>query len=324
MIRLVARTRLVVAAALYCIASTGQMAAAQSPGRPITILVPYSAGTGQDVLARVIGEELQKKWGQTFVIDNKPGANGAIGTQAAARAAPDGQTLLMTSTSFTTNLGLLKNVPYDPVKDFVPVIEPAIGHLALAIHPSVPVKTLQEFISYAKTRPGELNYSSPGVGGPHHLAMELFKQMANVDLKHIPYKGTAGAVTDLLGGHVNAGFVALHVVKPMINQIRLLGAAGKARATAFPELPTLDEQGLAGFNVTLWYGLFAPAGTPPQVVARFNTAINEVLTQPAVIEALGQQGLTVVGGSPTDLGRLVEREIVVWRKVVHESGIAAE
>ena len=296
----------------------------QTPGRAITIVVPYSPGTGQDVLARLIGEELQKKWGQAVVVDNKPGANGVIGSQAVARAAPDGHTLLLTSTSFTTNLSLQKHVPYDPIKSFAPIVELAIGHLALGVHPSVPANTTQEFIAYAKSQPGKLNYSSPGVGGPHHLAMELFKQSTKTDLTHIPYKGTAGAVADLLGGHVNAGFVAIHVVMPMLSQVRLLGAAAKERPAVLPDLQTLDEQGVTGFNVTLWYALFAPAGTSPEIIKRYNTAINEMLLQPQVAESLNRQGLTVVGGPPERLSQLVEREIGVWQKVVKEAGISAE
>jgi tripartite-type tricarboxylate transporter receptor subunit TctC len=310
--------------AVFALLLGSAVADAQTSGRPITIVVPYSPGTGQDVLARLLGEELQKKWGQAVVVDNKPGANGVIGSQAVARAAPDGHTLLLTSTSFTTNLSLQKHVPYDPVKSFAPIAELAVGHLALGVHPSVPANTTQEFIAYAKNQPGKLNYSSPGVGGPHHLAMELFKQSTKTELTHIPYKGTAGAVADLLGGHVNAGFVAIHVVMPMLNQIRLLGAAAKERPAVLPELKTLDEQGVSGFNVTLWYALFAPAGTPTEIVARYNGAINEVLTQSQVVESLNRQGLTVVRGGPERLSQLVQREIDVWQKVVKEAGITAE
>lgn len=307
--------------ALCGLTATWQEAAAQSSGRPITIVVPFSPGTGQDVLARVLGEDLQKKWQQPFVIDNRPGANGVIGSQVVARAAPDGHTLLLTATSFTSNYSVLKTVPYDPVKDFAPIIQLATGHLALAIHPSVPAQTTSEFIEYAKTRPGKLNYASAGTGGPHHLAMELFKQSTGADLQHIPYKGTSGAVTDLLAGHVDAGFVAIHVVLPTLNQIRLLGAAAKERASVLRELPTLDEQGVTGFDVSLWYGLFAPAGTPPETVARFNKAINEALADPRVAERLSGQGLTIVGGPPERLGEKTRSELEIWRKVVREAGI---
>jgi tripartite-type tricarboxylate transporter receptor subunit TctC len=299
-------------------------AAAQAPGRAITIIVPFSPGTGQDVLARMIAEDWQRRWGNPVVVDNKPGANGVIGSQAVARAAPDGHTLMLNATSFTTNLSLQKNVPYDPVKNFMPVAELAVGQLALAVHPSVPVQTLKDFIAYAKAHPGELNYSSPGIGGPHHLAMELFKLSTGTDLKHIPYKGTSGAVADLLGGHVQAGFVAIHVIKPALGQIKLLGAAMRERSEVLPDLPTLDEQGVTGFNVTLWYALFAPAGTPTDIVTRYNEAINDMLKQPAVIDTLTRQGLTVAGGPPERLGALVQREIAVWSKVVKDAGITAE
>jgi tripartite-type tricarboxylate transporter receptor subunit TctC len=188
----------------------------------------------------------------------------------------------------------------------------------------VPAPTLKDFIAYAKSKPGELNYSSPGIGGPHHLAMELFKLSTGTKLTHIPYKGTAGAVADLLGGHVQAGFVAIHVVKPALEQIRLLGAATQERSKVLPDLPTLDEQGVSGFNVTLWYALFAPAGTPSEIVARYNTAINEMLRQPQVLESLTKQGLVVAGGPPERLAQRVGREIAVWARVVKEAGITAD
>lgn len=303
------------------LSTTLERAIAQNSGRPITIVVPFSPGTGQDVLARTIAEDLQRKWRQPVVVDNRPGANGVIGSQVVARAAPDGQTLLLTATSFTSNYSVLKTVPYDPIKDFEPIIQLATGHLALAIHPSIPAKTTSEFIAHAKARSGSLNYASAGTGGPHHLAMELFKQSTGADLQHIPYKGTSGAVTDLLAGHVDAGFVAIHVVMPTLNQVKLLGAAAKERASVLPDLPTLDEQGVKGFDVSLWYGLFAPAGTPPETITRFNTAINEALSDPQIIQRLNGQGLSLVGGPPDRLGEKTRSEIEMWRKVVREAGI---
>jgi tripartite-type tricarboxylate transporter receptor subunit TctC len=301
-------------------------AAAQTPGRTITIVVPFTPGSGPDILARVVGEELQNRWNQPVVIDNKPGASGNIGAQQVARAAPDGNTVLMTTNPFTANISLLKNVPYDPVKSFTPVIEVGVGALALALHPSVPAATTREFIDYAKARPGEVNYGSPGVGTPHHLAMELFKLTAKVDLRHIPYRGSAGATNDLLGGHVAAGFQAIHVILPMaqVNQVRLLGVASKDRLKVAPDLPTLQEQGLADFEVDLWYGILAPAGTPAEVVTRYNTAIDEILRTPEVVEKLGKQGLTVVGGSPERFAEFIAKDIAKWQKVVKEAGISAE
>ena len=201
-------------------------AAAQVTGRPITIIVPYTPGTGIDILARALGAELTKHWGQPVVVDNKPGASGNIGTQVASRAAPDGQTLLMIAKTFVTNGSLFKNVPYDPVKSFAPVIKLATGSIVLAVHPSVPADSVSAFIQYVKARPGEVNYGSPGFATPHHLAMELFKHATQTSLVHIPYKGTSGVMSDLVGNHVSAMFVPTHVALPLAadKQIRILGS----------------------------------------------------------------------------------------------------
>jgi tripartite-type tricarboxylate transporter receptor subunit TctC len=301
-------------------------ASSQTAGRTITIVVPFTPGTGPDILARTIGEEIQRRWNQPVVVDNKPGASGNIGTQIVARAAPDGHTLLMTSNPFTANISLLKDVPYDPVKSFAPIVMPGYGVLALAVHPSLPATTTKEFIDYAKARPGEIDYGSPGIGTPHHLAMELFKLTGNVDLRHIPYRGSAGAVTDLLGGHVKAGFMAVHLALPLVqgNQIRLLGVASIPRAKVAPDLPTLDEQGITGFDVNLWYGLLAPAGTPPETIARYNTVVNEILRQPQIVEALAKQGLTVAGGTSEQFGQFIIADAEKWRQVVKDAGITAQ
>ena len=301
-------------------------AAAQQPGRAITIIVPFTPGTGPDILSRIIGEQIQQRWSQPVVVENKPGASGNIGTQIVARAAPDGHTLLMTSNPFTANISLLKDVPYDPVKNFVPIIGPGVGVLALAVHPSLPVKTMQEFIDYAKAHPDQIDYGSPGVGTPHHLAMELFKLTAHVNVRHIPYRGSAGAVSDLLGGHVKAGFMAVHLALPLVqnNQMRLLGVASLQRAKVAPDLPTLDEQGLKGFEVNLWYGFLAPEGTPREIVTRYNTVVNEILREPKIVETLAKQGLTTVGGTPEALAQFVASDVAKWQRVVKEAGITAE
>ena len=300
-------------------------ATAQAAGRAITFVVPYSPGTGPDILARIVGEEIQQRWSQPVVIENKPGASGNIGTQSVARSAPDGHTLLMVSNPFTANMSLFKNVPYDPVKSFAPVIEVATGSLALAVHPSVPARSIKEFIEYVKARPGELNYSSPGVGVPHHLAMELLKSVARIDMKHVPYRGSAGATQDLVGGHVSAAFQAVHVAVPLMqnNQLRLLGVASKERTSIAPELPTLVEQGLP-VEVDLWYGVFTPYGTPTTIVARYNKEINEIISAPQIAEKLAKQGLIVVGGTPDHLAEFIVQDIPKWQRVVKEAGITAE
>ena len=261
--------------------------------RTITIVVPFTPGTGIDILARLLGEQIQKRWEQTVIIENKPGASGNIGSQQAARAEPDGHTLLMTVNTFVMNASLFKSLPYDPQKSFAPIIEVATGSLALVVHPSLAAATVSEFVAYAKARPDEINYASPGRGTPQHLAMELLKLNAGISLKHVPYSGSAGAVRDLVGGHVNAMFLPLHTALPLVadNQIRLLAVGSAARSAQAPDVQTLAEQGVSGFDVDLWYGLLAPAGTSPEIVARYNGVLNEILAQASVREALAKQGM---------------------------------
>jgi tripartite-type tricarboxylate transporter receptor subunit TctC len=312
---------------LLVLAATLAPAAAQGlSNRPITIVVPFSPGTGPDVMARAVGEGLQRRWNQAVVIDDKPGATGNIGTQAVARAAPDGHTLLMTSNPFTTNASLFTNLPYDPVKSFTPIIDVGAGALALCVHPSLPVKDAKEFIAYVKQHPGVLNYGSPGVGGPHHLAMELFKRTAGIDLTHVPYRGSAGATQDIVGGHVAGGFLSLSLAAPLAKTgaLRILGIASKDRVPTSPELPTLAEQGIAGFEAELWFGLLAPAGTPHDIIARYSATINEIVREPQFIETAAAQGIITRGGTPEQLAAFLARDIAVWQQVLKEAGIRAE
>jgi tripartite-type tricarboxylate transporter receptor subunit TctC len=301
-------------------------ALAQTTGRPITIIVPYTPGTGIDILARALGSELARHWAQPVVVDNKPGASGNIGTQIAARAAPDGQTLLVVAKTFVTNVSLFKNVPYDPVKSFAPVVKLATGSIVLAVHPSVPAETVPAFIEYAKAQPGKINYGSPGFATPHHLAMELFKHATGTDLVHIPYKGSSGVMSDLVGNHVSAMFVPTHVALPLAadRAIRILGVASPERVPAAPNVPTLAEQGVTGFDVDIWFGLLAPAGTPSDVIARTNTVINEFLRSPAVEGALAKQGLITAGGTPDTLAQLIAHDMAKWQRLIREAGITAE
>jgi tripartite-type tricarboxylate transporter receptor subunit TctC len=314
-----------IAVALLAWALAPLPASAQPAGRPITIVVPFTPGTGPDILARVLGDELQTRLHQPVVIDNKPGASGNIGTQFVARAAPDGLTLLMTSSPFTQNLALMKNVPYDPIKNFVPIIECGIGVMALVVNPAMPVKSTKEFVDYVTARPGQIDYASPGYGTPHHLAMELFKLASHTDLKHIPYKGSAGAVQDLVGGHVSAMFLPIHVGLPLVqnNDIRLLAVANATRLPSAPDAPTLDE---AGYHVDLdyWFGIVAPAGTPNEVVERLNKLANEILNDPPITAKLAVQGMTIIGGPPQRFADLIAREVVKWEKLLRAAGIAAE
>src|SRR5215472_14069301 len=297
-------------------------AAAQGlSARPITIVVPFTAGTGPDVMARIIGEEIRKRWNQPVVVDNKPGASGNIGTQFAARAAPDGHTLLMTSNNFTSNVSFFRDLPYDPIKSFVPIVDVGAGALALCVNPSFPATNLAEFIAYVKSHPGELSYGSPGVGGPHHLAMELLKQVTGMQMKHIPYRGSGGATQVIVGGHVSGGFLSLCIAAPLArsNSLRILGVASKDRVPTAPELPTLAEQGVEGVEAELWFGLLAPAGTPREIIVRYNEAINEIVREPHVIELAARQGIEVRGGTPQQLAEFLAQDIKTWRKVVKEA-----
>jgi tripartite-type tricarboxylate transporter receptor subunit TctC len=311
--------------ALAGFAAGGDATAQKLSGRAITIIVPFTPATGPDIVARTIGGELQQRWGQPVVIDNKPGATGKIGAYAAARAAPDGHTLLITG-PFTQNISLFKNLPYDPVKSFTPIMKVAAGSIALTVHPSVPANSTQEFVDYVNGRPGRINYASPGVGTAHHLTMELFKLTAQINVMHIPHKDFGGAIASLVGGHVSAMFIPLHAALPPAQDrmIRLLAVASKERVHAAPELPTLAEQGWPGFEADVWSGMLAPAGTPPEIVAKYNTTINEILRTPQVAERLAKQGLVAIGGSPERFAEFIANDMVKWQKLVKEAGIAAE
>src|SRR5438477_1945185 len=292
----------------------------------IRLNVPFTAGTGPDLLARILGEELRQRWNQPVIVENKPGASGTIRMDAAPRAAPDGQTLLVTPNTFVMNPSLVRAIPYDPEKSFVPIVEIATGVLALVVHPSLNVNTFPELVAAARSKPGEINYASPGRGTPQHLAMELLKLTAKIDLTHIPYAGSAGAVKDLAGGHVSAMILPVHTALPLAEagQIRILAVGSRARAPQAPQVPTLAELGVADYDVDLWYAVLAPAGTPKEIVDRYNAVFNEILTQPGVKAVLDKQGLIALGGPPERLAELIARDRQRWAKVVKDAGITAE
>src|SRR5256885_5388418 len=299
---------------LALVASTG---AAQDPwpSRPVHIIVPYPPGTGADILARVLGPKLAERWRAAVVTDNKPGATGNIGAEAAAKSPPDGYALLLTATSFTTNPAL-KPAPFDPVKDFAPIALLATGALGVYINPQVPAKTAREFVSLVRSQPGKLYYSSPGNGGPQHLAMELLKLETGMDIIHVPYKGAAGAVSDLVGGHVQAMISALQTVAPHVQsgRLRMLAVMSARRSEAFPDVPTLKEAGLPDLEVETWYAIFAPAGTPNAIVARVNREMNELLKEADVKDVIAKQGLVPEGGTPEVLGDRLKRELAAWTR----------
>ena len=296
------------------------------PQRNVLMIVPYSPGTGADIAARALGPRLAERLKFSVVIDNRTGATGIIGSDTVAKAAPDGHVLLMTATSFATTPALSAKLPFDPVKSFAPVVQIAASQLTLVVHPQLPVKSARDFIQLAKQRPGQLLYASPGNGGPQHLVAELIKLETGIDMVHIPYKGAGAAVTDLIGGHVQAMVSAMQTISPQVRaeKLRMLGVMGEKRVPAFPDVPTMKEQGLPNLVVETWYGLFAPAGTPPAIVAQLNADLNALLQQPDIRDTLARQDLNPVGGSPERFGEMVRRDLARWSRVVTAAKIKAD
>jgi tripartite-type tricarboxylate transporter receptor subunit TctC len=314
--------RLVGAAMLALAASA--FAQEPFPSRPVKLVVPFTPGTGIDILARTLGQKLGDEWKVGVVVENRPGASGNIGTEAAAKAPADGYTLLTTAQTMVVNRALFASLPYDPVKDFAPVVPLAIGSLALVVHPSLNVKTVNELVTLAKANPGKLNYASPGNGTPHHLAMELFKSKAGLDIVHVPYKGTAQAVQDLLGGQVGVMFLPVHVALPQSDagKLVMLAAGGTRRSNATPSVQSLGEAaGIRDIDTDIWYGLYAPARTPQAVIDRLNADVNRLLKQPDVADTLAKQGLQATGGTPAALAELTKSDLERWSAVVKAAKI---
>ena len=296
------------------------------PARPIRIIVPYTPGTGIDILARVIGQRLSDKLNVAVVVDNRPGASGNIGTEAVSKAPPDGYTLLATASTLVTNVALQKSVPYDPLKGFTPIGPMAIGNLALVVNVSVPVRSVKELVALAKAKPGELNYASPGSGTPHHLAAELFKLQFGVNMTHVPYKGTAGAVTDLLGGQVQVMFLPVHVALPHVQsgKLRMLASGGSHRSPATPDVPSLADEGVTDIDVDIWYALLGPPGLAKDQVTLLNSQVNAILREAEVRDNLLKQGLNPLPGTPEDLTRMIETDLGRWTRVVRAAKIEAD
>jgi tripartite-type tricarboxylate transporter receptor subunit TctC len=296
------------------------------PSRTVTIIVPFTPATGADVIARLLQPRLAERLKVPVVVENKVGASGAIGTELASKAAPDGHTLLFTATAHGTVPALKRNLPYDAAKSFTPVALAATSALALVVGPQVPAPKLADFLALAKKQPGTLYYSSPGNGSPQHLTMELIKLETGVDVVHVPYKGSAGAASDLVGGHVQATVAALQTMAPFVTtgRLRMLAVLSAERAAAFPDVPTMKELGHPKLVVDTWYGIYAPAGTPPEVVARLNTELNALLQSPDVRDALAKQGLSAVADRPERLSELVALELERWQRVVAGARIAGE
>jgi len=323
------RTRkaaLVAATALGLLVACTGAAAQDYPSRTVTLVVPYTPGTGADILSRLLGPRLAERWKVGVITDNRPGASSMIGAEHVAKSPPDGYTLLCTATSFGTAPALSPKLSFDPEKSFAPTILLATSAVSLLVNPQLPARSMREFIELARKEPGKLYYSSPGNGTPQHLAMELLKQETHIDLVHVPYKASGGAVSDLIAGHVQAMSVPLQTGAPYVHsgKLRMLAVMSARRSSAFPDVPTLKELGLGELEVDTWYGLFAPAGTPAPVVAKLNSELNALLKEPDIRALLEKQGMNPEGGTPERFGALVKTELARWSRVVKTAGIKAD
>ena len=318
------KNRLICALLLLLAASA---AAAQSyPTHAVRMIVPYAAGGASDVTARIVAAGLSERLKQPIVVENRTGAGGAIGAEAAAKAAPDGYTLLLGSASEIVMLPAVARIPFDPVRDFAPVALVSDIPLVLAVHPSLAAQSVQELIALARSRPGAINYGSAGIGATSHLAMAMFTAMTGTQMVHVPYKGSAPATADLVAGHLQVGTPTLPAALPYVKsgQLKVLAVTSARRWPTLPDVPTLAESGVPGYEMTLWTGLMAPAGTPQDIVTQVHREITQVLTQPQVKEAIGRQGGEINTGGPAEFGALVKSDLAKWQRVVKQAGIKAD
>ena len=305
----------------------GQAHCQDYPSRPIHIVVPFSAGAGVvDIMARLVGQQLGASVGQPVLIDNRAGAGGIPGTEFAAKASPDGYTLLMTNVSLVVGSFLYPNLPFDAVKDFVPVTMVNSAPLLLVVHPSLPANSVKELIAYSKAHPGQLNYGSGGVGSTPHLCVELFKSLSGLDATHVPYKGGAPALSDLVGGQLSFMIENMPGTMPFVRsgKLRALAITSARRSQLAPDLPTMAEAGVPGYEVIGWNGLFVPKGTPPAVIARLNSEVAKVLRTPQTRQRLETQGAEPVGSTPEEFGRFFREDMARWGKIIKDKGIRSE
>ncbi len=310
------------------VTAAASLAHAQNyPTRPIRFIVPFPPGGGNDVMARVIGQKLTDAFGQQVVIDNRGGAAGNIGTEIAARAAPDGYTLFLGGVgSHGTNPALQAKLPYDPVKDFAPVSQIASASLVVVANNALPAKSISDLVKLAQSRPGQVNYASSGTGSIAHLSVELFNAMAKIKLQHVPYKGTGPALTDLLSGQVQLLFNSALSMLPQIraNRVRALAVTSATRITPLPDVPTIAESGVPGYNVTSWYGVLAPARTPRAIIDKLNAEIAKAVRAPELRERLLSEGAIPVGNSPEQFAAFINSELQRWANVIQDAGIRVE
>ncbi len=296
------------------------------PSRPIRVIVPFTPGTGMDIIARNVGPKLSDRLGQPVVIDNRPGASGNLGAELAAKATPDGHTLMVSGNPLITSAHLYSNVPFKPLTDFAPISLAAWGTLMLVANPATKLNSVADLISQAKANPGKITYGSPGIGTPHHMSMELFKDLTGTNLLHVPYKGSAGAVTDVLGGQINVMFIPIHVGAQFVKAGRLkaLAVGSAKRHPSAPDLPTLQELGVKGAEVDMWYAFLAPKGTPQPVVTRLDKELATILAQPELKTNFSAQGMDAASSTPAELIELMRREDSRWAAIIKKNNISAE
>lgn len=315
-------SRRVAAALLFSFAMLGTSAFAEYPEQPIRFITPYPPGSVTDLLARTIGQHLSERWKEPVVVENKGGGGSVIGTDQVARAAPDGYTILMVAPDLAINESLHKKLPYHAQKSFAPISLLVTSPTVLVVNPSIPVRNATELLAYAKANRGKLTYASGGNGTVGHLGMELLKHMGGFDARHVPYKGTAAVVSAVLAGQVDLAFAQMSTVRPHAasGKLRVLATASGKRSEAMPELPTLAEAGVPGYEADVWFGVIAPAGTPPAIVSRLNSEMASILALPAVRDQLRAQGIEPQTGTPDAFARLIASEMDKWREVVKRTG----
>ncbi len=323
---IVQRVLSLLASTIMILAAAAPSTAQDYPFHPIKMIVPFGAGGPTDIFTRLLAEELRKALKQPFVLENRPGAGTIIGTEAAAKSPPDGYTVLMISATQTTTETLVPSKPYKLLRDFVPVASLLNSELVMVVHPSVPVNTVKDFIALAKSKPGALNYASSGVGSNYHMACELFKNRTGTNILHVPYKGSSGARNDIISGQIEMMFDSVPSMAPMIQagRVKALGTTGKMRSAILPDVPTLSEAGVPGYEATIWIGVMAPAGTPQPIVTLLNTEINKILARADVVEAWTKQGATAMSMTPEQFGDYVQSEIDKWARVINANGIKPE
>jgi len=312
--------------ALALVMTAGAASAQTYPTKAVRLVVPFLAGGSTDIVGRTVAQKLSEMWGQQAFVDNRPGGGTTIGTEMVAKAAPDGYTLLVTPAPFTINPSLLTKLPYDALTDFAPITLINTTPLVMVVNPGVPAKNVKELIALAKAKPGKLNFGSSGTGGSNHLAGELFDAMAGVKMVHIPYKGNAGALTDIVGGHLDVVYNGITSAVALIRggKLRALAVTSLQRSAALPDVPTLDESGLKGFEAVAWNGLSAPAKTPRDVIMKINADVIKIVNSPELKERLKADGSDPVGNSPEQYAAFLRNEIAKWAKVIKFAGVKPE